>query len=265
MIAIIERMTEDARRIVLFARNEAGRLGGKSITPEHLLLGLLQADPALIEGLLSPGDSVQAICEEVEQRSDWGEKVRRSLDIPITDAARNVMTHMSREADRLSRHEICTEHLLLGLLREEESLASKILRSHGLELPTVREKIFEASAHPVPSPGTERMGGTLLQSTRPVVPNEEAARQIAEAVWSPFFGGEEVERQQPLQAELRNMNFAAEADLSTAESQGWLQPPLSGLYWIVHGTVPEEEATKQLRLLISQRTARIVYIHPPLS
>lgn len=234
MLTIFERMTEDTRCVFLFARNEAARLGGKSITPEHLLLGLLQEDPTLVQGLLASADSVQTIREEVEERFAWGEKVPRSFEIPITDAARRVLTQVAREANRLWEHDIDTRHFLLGLISEEDSLTSRILRDHGLEVSVVRAKLFRTPVPPDTSTGTCRTGGTLLQTSQPVVPDEETAIRVAEAVWTPIFGKEAVESQRPFRAELGSVCFGVEP--FPVETLDWSQVPPPGQYWMVRGT-----------------------------
>ncbi len=256
MLTIFDRMTEDARRVFLFARNEAARLGGKSITPEHLLLGLLQTDPTRVQGLLAAADSVQSIREELEERCAWGEKVPRSLDIPITDAARRVLTQTAREANRLWEHDIDTLHFLLGLICEEDSLASRILRDHGLEVSAVRTKLFHAAVDSVTSDGVRRRGGPPLETSQPIVPDEETAVRIAEAVFAPVFGRETVENQRPFQAELGNVSRGV--DPWPAEMHDWSQVPPPGLYWIVRGTV-SGTGGEPLTVMIDQGTARVFF------
>ena len=135
-----ERYTEDARRALFFARHEASQLGVQSIATEHLLLGLLRETKGLTGRLLAPC-RIKELRNEIAARLEPREKFPTSVEIPFSPETRNVLQFAVQEADRLLHREIGTEHLLLGLLREERSVAGTILVDRGMRLESVREQV----------------------------------------------------------------------------------------------------------------------------
>jgi len=138
---MFERYTEKARRVIFFARFEASQFGSPYIETEHLLLGLLREDKAMASRLLPPDASMESIRKQVESRTPLGKFVSTSVDLPISNECKRVLAYAAEEAERLAHKHIGTEHLLLGLLREEKSFAAEMLRERGLTLATAREKI----------------------------------------------------------------------------------------------------------------------------
>ena len=134
---MFERYTEDARRALFFARYEATQLGVRSIETEHLLLGLLREAKGLTGRILATYD-IDDLRREVEGRTERREIVPTSIEIPFSPETKNVLHFAVQEADRLQHREIGTAHLLLGLLREERSVAASILNDRGLRLASVR-------------------------------------------------------------------------------------------------------------------------------
>lgn len=124
---MFERYTEKARRVIFFARYEASQFGSPYIKAEHLLLGLLREDKALTNRFLRGDDEVEAIRKQVEEHTTIREKISTSVDLPVSEEAKRVLIYAAEEAERLSHKHIGTEHLLLGLLREETSFATRIL------------------------------------------------------------------------------------------------------------------------------------------
>lgn len=137
---MFERYTEDARRALFFARYEASQLGVRSIETEHLLLGLLREAKGLTGRILAP-HGIGDLRREVEARTEPREKFSTSVEIPFSPETKNVLQFAAQEADRLLHRDIGTEHLLLGLLREERSVAATILVDRGLRLESLREQI----------------------------------------------------------------------------------------------------------------------------
>jgi ATP-dependent Clp protease ATP-binding subunit ClpC len=137
---MFERYTEKARRVIFFARYEASQLGSPYIETEHLLLGLLREDKALSRRLL-PGTTPQWIRGQIEAKTTIREKVSTSVDLPISNECKRVLTYAAEEAEKLSHKHIGTEHLLLGLLREEKTLAAELLQEAGVRLEAARETI----------------------------------------------------------------------------------------------------------------------------
>ncbi len=138
---MFERYTEKARRVIFFARYEASQFGSPYIETEHLLLGLLREDKALTNRFLRSHASVESIRKQIEQHTTVREKVSTSVDLPLSNECKRVLAYAAEEAERLSHKHIGTEHLLLGLLREDKCFAAEILTERGLRLPAIREEL----------------------------------------------------------------------------------------------------------------------------
>jgi ATP-dependent Clp protease ATP-binding subunit ClpC len=138
---MFEKYTEKARRVIFFARYEASQFGSPYIEAEHLLLGLLREDKALTHRFLRGHGAGEAIRKQIDDHTIVREKVSTSVDLPVSEEAKRVMVHAGEEAERLSHRHIGTEHLLLGLLREEGSFAAQILNEHGVRLSAIREEL----------------------------------------------------------------------------------------------------------------------------
>ena len=142
---MFERYTEKARRVIFFARYEASQFGAQAIEPEHILLGLLREDKMLAQRYFrSPNSTVESIRKEIEERTPLREKVSASVDLPLSPVAKRILNFAVDESERLQNRHIGTEHLLLGILREEKSLAAQILTERGLRLGQVREDQMRA-------------------------------------------------------------------------------------------------------------------------
>jgi ATP-dependent Clp protease ATP-binding subunit ClpC len=143
---MFERYTEKARRVIFFARYEASQFGAPAIEPEHLLLGLMREDKTLTARFLARAQaSLEAIRKEIEGRAPLREKISTSVELPLAPETKRVLAYAHEESDRLQHRHIGTEHLLLGLLREERSMASEILHERGLRLAAVREEVARAT------------------------------------------------------------------------------------------------------------------------
>ena len=141
---MFERYTERARRVLFFARYEASQLGSISIETEHLLLGLIREGKGLTSRIFARSHlSLENIRKEIEGRTVFREKVSTSVEIPFSTETKRVLQHAAEEADRLLHNYIGTEHLLLGILREDRSVAASILAEKGMRLNTVREDIVQ--------------------------------------------------------------------------------------------------------------------------
>jgi ATP-dependent Clp protease ATP-binding subunit ClpC len=141
---MFERYTERARRVLFFARYEATQMGSTSIETEHLLLGLIREGKGLTSRIFARSHlSLDSIRKEIEGRTVFREKVSTSVEIPFSSDTKRVLQFAAEEADRLLHTYIGTEHLLLGLLREERSVAASILYEKGMRLSNVREDIVQ--------------------------------------------------------------------------------------------------------------------------
>ena len=141
---MFERYTERARRVLFFARYEASQLGSISIETEHLLLGLIREGKGLTSRIFARSHlSLEGIRKDIEGRTVFREKVSTSVEIPFSTETKRVLQFAAEEADRLLHNYVGTEHLLLGILREERAVAASILVEKGMRLSTVREDIVQ--------------------------------------------------------------------------------------------------------------------------
>ncbi|HXT62864.1 MAG TPA: ATP-dependent Clp protease ATP-binding subunit [Pyrinomonadaceae bacterium] len=143
---MFERYTEKARRVIFFARYEASQFGAPAIEPEHLLLGLMREDKTLTGRFFPRAQiTIEAIRREIEGRTLLRERIPTSVELPLAPETKRVLHYSHEESDRLQHRHIGTEHLLLGLLREERSMAAHILFERGLRLNAVRDEIARQS------------------------------------------------------------------------------------------------------------------------
>jgi ATP-dependent Clp protease ATP-binding subunit ClpC len=143
---MFERYTEKARRVIFFARYEASQFGASQIEAEHILLGLMREDKTLTNRFFHRAQAtVEAIRHEIEKRAILRERISTSVDLPLSVEAKRVLAFAAEESERLGHRHIGTEHLLLGLLREEHSIAAEILYERGLRLSDVRGDLMRQS------------------------------------------------------------------------------------------------------------------------
>ena len=163
---MFERYTEKARRVIFFARYEASQFGSPYIETEHLLLGLLREDKALTNRFLRSHASVESIRKQIEGHTTIREKVSTSVDLPLSNECKRVLAYAAEEAERLSHKHIGTEHLLLGLLREEKCFAAEILHERGLRLSTIREELARTSPEKTGPQRSARESSLLSEFSR---------------------------------------------------------------------------------------------------
>jgi len=171
---MFERYTESARRSLFFARYDCSMLGSLTIEPEHILLGLVREGRGLVATILrSSRVEMEDVRDEVQKLLPFREKVATSVEIPFSDGTKRVLKYSAEEADRLLHSYIGTEHMLLGILREDRSGAASILAKHGLHLAGVREQIVkllgEAANVPSENLPTTLDGHALLDSIKRLV------------------------------------------------------------------------------------------------
>jgi ATP-dependent Clp protease ATP-binding subunit ClpC len=139
---VFERYTERARRALFFARYESSRLGALTIETEHLLLGLIREPAGALRRVLATLP-LETIRSDIEGQTTFREKTPTWVEIPFTSETKRILNFAAEEADRLLHPDIGPEHLLLAILREEESVAAAILAKHGLRLDDVRLQIVQ--------------------------------------------------------------------------------------------------------------------------
>ena len=140
---MFERYTEKARRTIFVARYEASQFGSPYIEAEHLLLGLLREDKSLANRFFR--SDAESIREQIERHTATGEQVPLSVDLPVSHECKRVLAYGAEEAERFKHKHIGTEHLLVGLLREDKCFAARLLHEQGLTIDSVREQLHPSA------------------------------------------------------------------------------------------------------------------------
>ncbi|WP_288453099.1 Clp protease N-terminal domain-containing protein, partial [uncultured Microbacterium sp.] len=139
---MFERFTDRARRVVVLAQEEAKMLNHNYIGTEHILLGLIhEGEGVAAKALESLGISLDAVREQVQDIIGQGQQ-QPTGHIPFTPRAKKVLELSLREALQLGHNYIGTEHLLLGLIREGEGVAARVLENLGVDLAKVRTQVI---------------------------------------------------------------------------------------------------------------------------
>ena len=150
-MAMFNRFTERARKVILLAKEEAKRFNHDYIGTEHILLGLVREGEGVAAAVLASfGLTPDKIRIEVEKLVQPGPTTVISGDLPFTPKAKKVMELATEEARALGHNYIGTEHLLLGLIREGEGVASQVLMNLGLELEKVRGEVMNLLGSAIP-------------------------------------------------------------------------------------------------------------------
>ena len=135
-----KRFTENAQKIILIAQEEAKRLNHDYVGTEHILLGLCAIEGTLSNRILtSVGVTFRKVRLEIEKMVGIGDTIMLLGEIPFTPRAKKVLEFSVEESQLLNAQHIGTEHILLGLIREEEGMASRILNNLGTNLILIRE------------------------------------------------------------------------------------------------------------------------------
>jgi Clp amino terminal domain, pathogenicity island component len=173
---MFERFTDQARRVVVLAQEQARTLNHNYIGTEHLLLGLLrEGDGVAAKALGSLGISLEAVRAQVQATVGQGLRAPTG-HIPFTPRAKKVMELSLREALQLGRSSIDTEHLLLGIFREGEGVAAQVLAGLGADDARVRGQVVRLLT------GQGEPPGPRTQQVRPTVPEDLLAydEQVAQ-------------------------------------------------------------------------------------
>ena len=168
---MFNRFTERARKVIILAKEEARRFNHDYIGTEHILLGLVREGEGVAATVLQKmGVSLENIRIEVEKLVQPGPTTQIIGDIPFTPRAKKALELSAEEARSLGHNYIGTEHLLLGLIREGEGIASQVLLNLGLDLNTVRNEVMEilGSALP-PGMGPAGPAGQQAKSKTPAL------------------------------------------------------------------------------------------------
>jgi len=158
---MFNRFTERARKVIILAKEEARRFNHDYIGTEHILLGLVREGEGVAAAVLQKmGVSLEKIRLEIEKLVQPGPTTQIIGDIPFTPRAKKALELAAEEARALGHNYIGTEHLLLGLLREGEGIASQVLLNMGLDLNTVRSEVMELLGSALPNFGPGQQAKT---------------------------------------------------------------------------------------------------------
>jgi len=147
-----ERFTDRARKVMQLANQEAQRFNHEYIGTEHILLGLVKEGSGVAANVLKNLDiDLRKIRSEVEKIVQAGPDMVTMGKLPQTPRAKKVIEYSMEEARQLNHNYVGTEHILLGLLREQEGVAAQVLMNLGLKLEDVREEVLNLLGHDVSS------------------------------------------------------------------------------------------------------------------
>lgn len=141
-----ELFTPNAKKVLLLAEKEARYYSHQAVGTEHLLLGLIQETSGIAGKVLRELDvTMESIRDEIEQFTTFQAKEEGAFKQPLqySPRAHEIVTFAADEARKMQRKTVGTEHLLLGLLRNEDILASQILQNIGIDLPTARAAVLK--------------------------------------------------------------------------------------------------------------------------
>jgi len=148
---MFNRFTERARKVIILAKEEARRFNHDYIGTEHILLGLIREGEGVAAAVLQKLDvSLENIRLEIEKLVQPGPSTQIIGDIPFTPRAKKALELAAEEARSLGHNYIGTEHLLLGLIREGEGIASQVLLNLGMDLNSVRNEVMGLLGSPLP-------------------------------------------------------------------------------------------------------------------
>ena len=178
---MFQRFSDQARRVVVLAQEEARTLDHDYIGTEHILLGLIrEGDGVAAQALRSLGLDLEAVRQQVGEIVGQGKRGQGtqgpSGHMPFTSRAKRVLELSLREALQLGHEHIGTEHILLGVVRVGDSVAAQVLVSLGADLNRVRHQVIQLLASPLASViATGEVDSRLVELT-------EQVRQLSEEV-----------------------------------------------------------------------------------
>jgi ATP-dependent Clp protease ATP-binding subunit ClpC len=141
---MFDRFTDRARKVMALANQEVQRLNHDYIGTEHILLGLVKEGSGVGASVLKNlGVDLRGVRREVEQLIKHGPEMVTMGKVPQTPRAKRVIEYALEESRDLNHNYVGTEHLLLGLLREQEGVAAQVLTNMGVSLDLVRREVLQ--------------------------------------------------------------------------------------------------------------------------
>ena len=257
-----ERFTDRARKVMQLANQEAQRFNHEYIGTEHVLLGLIKEGSGVAANVLKNLDiDLRKIRLEVEKLVQSGPDMVTMGKLPQTPRAKKVIEYSMEEARNLNHNYVGTEHILLGLLREQEGVAAQVLMNLGLKLEDVREEVLNLLGHGIEGGEGSRTGRRRARRRRPDGEGPRAASRkrrpsIASAAISPNWPAKASST--PSSAAKRKSNgpsrFSAAARRTTpccwARPASARRPSSKGFAQrVIDGNVPELLADRRIVVL----------------
>ncbi|HEV8408929.1 MAG TPA: ATP-dependent Clp protease ATP-binding subunit [Gemmatimonadaceae bacterium] len=173
--------TERVRKVLAMAREEAARLHHEYVGTEHILLGLIREGEgvaaAVLQNLNVDLDEIQQKIEETVKKGKASQAT--GPDLPYTSRAKKVLELAMGEARELNHSYVGTEHLLLGLLREEKGIAAQVLTDAGVNLDAARAETLRLLGTEMPQTGSAAPGGTQTPASTPATKGEKKSKTPA--------------------------------------------------------------------------------------
>jgi len=197
-----DRLTERTRKVISHARKEAQRMGHQYIGTEHLLLGIVREGTGVAANVLQRlGVEPKKIRLEVEKLVQSGpELISTNKELPWAPRAKKALGYAFEEAKRLGQNYVGTEHLLLGLLRDEDDIAAQVLLNLGVEADEVEEQIMDLVSPQGSDEEAEEGGPRGFAKGKSKTPaldsfGRDLTKQAADGELDPVIGREkEIER-----------------------------------------------------------------------
>jgi ATP-dependent Clp protease ATP-binding subunit ClpA len=149
---MFEHYTENAKKATFLAREEATKVGASCVEPEHILLGIIRSCEIKLERQFNLKEIEAALREQVEAMSRTEASAANSF-IPLSNQSKRSLAYAAEEAFRTDSSGIGTGHLLLGILREPENMASRFLIAHSVDLSEARKIVATLSQSDSTVPG----------------------------------------------------------------------------------------------------------------
>ena len=137
----LERYTEKAARVMFFAAYQARKFGSPCIQPEHILLAIVREDARLIKRFIRPHQSMASIWRQIIENTTMREQIPPGVALAISPEGEELLDLAATEIEELGLKVVGTEHLLLGLLRQDKGLAAETLKASGVNFAGVREQV----------------------------------------------------------------------------------------------------------------------------